>query len=126
MSPRSSGLLTKSSIIYIYNQQAALVVPLNPRFIALVKAAKVLYAYGVFIITSAFMYLFYQVWYTAAQVYKQVRRTYKTFHKFKKRFIVAKISVAHKPHGMEVRRKNMRVFIYGAVLDNVFAAFTKL
>ena len=74
-----------------------------------------------FVGASALLNLAHQGWNAGVQVDKQVGSLDKLLHEAKELLVGVVVARAHQAHVVQVGRKNIGVFVDGAVLNHVFA-----
>src|SRR5690349_7927858 len=79
-------------VVNIHDQDLSCLVRCIPCFIPFIQTLEIIETNTVLIISSAFLNLFYQGWYTRSKINDKIGSLYEAFHQFKQREVVIVIA----------------------------------
>ena len=116
--PQIFRIILEVDIIRIDDQQVADVVGSDPLLVALVEPLEVIQAHATLVIAASGLDVVDERGNAGPQVDQQVRRLDLGGHGLEKRGVILEITGGHEPHIVQVRRKNVGIFVDGPVLHN--------
>ncbi len=113
-------------MIYIDNEQLAILITANPTFIPVIEAFEVINADAALVIAPPHLDVFYQSGNACPQVDQQVGGLDGGYNGLKKGEVIFKIAALHQTHICQIRRKDVGILINGAILYHRSAALLYL
>lgn len=117
------GVVGKIEFVDVHDKEFSFVVFRDPVVIALVEAGEIVQTNGILVFSAATLYLADERGDVTFEVDEKVGWLNKRGEKFEHLDVVLEVACVEESHGMEVGRKDIGIFIQGAVLDDVGVGF---